>query len=471
MNSETTLFDWIRKCVILVPILIVLTAPVVPAASVTIRWDPNHPAPDGYRVFARKIDQAYDFSRPDWEGATASCTLHHLEGQYEYFFVIRAYDGALESSNSDEAHYVPPLTDNDDDGVTDDWETRFGLNPGSDDAGRDPDQDGISNRDEFRAGLNPNDPGVGTAPLTPKPLFPESYNLVERNPLLDAGDFSDADGDAHIATQWQVHDSVSGDCLLDVVSDRWLNLLRVPLLLLNEDETYQWRVRFFDSGGRASAWSARAYFTTQAADNDLNGNGIEDDQEGGAIQAHVTRSISSPIINCEPMDLAVASEDTVEAIEQMALIDPADLEIDETTPDRLPSAMLAYKLVLYQLGERALVTIHLTDPAPAGAKWIKYDAVNGWRDYSHHAAISADRLSVTVEVKDGGFGDADGVANGIIIDPAGLSTPPTVSTVGGGSAGRGRHICFIDAINNTSMTVRGPWQWAMVHMRRLLTNE
>ena len=81
------------------------------------------------------------------------------------------------------------------------------------------------------------------------------------------------------------------------MTNRWLNLLRVPLLLLNGDGTYSWRVRFFDSGGRASAWSARAYFTTQPAEDDLDGNGISDDQEGGVVQAQVTRSFSSPAIS------------------------------------------------------------------------------------------------------------------------------------------------------------------------------
>ena len=164
---------------------------------------------------------------------------------------------------------------------------------------------------------------------------------------------------------------------------------------------------------------------------DLDGNGISDDQEGGVVQAQVTRSLSSPTVTYEPTDLVVESEETVAEIEQMVLIDPNDLEIDETTPDRLPSAMLAYKLVLHRPGQRALVTINLSDPAPAGATWIKYDAVNGWQDYSHHATISADRRSVTVEVKDGGYGDADGVANGIIVDPAGLSIAPIAPAAGG----------------------------------------
>ena len=467
MNVKPTLFQRIRQSFMLVPLIIVMTAPAVTADSVTVSWDPNVPSPQGYRVFARKSQQAYNYSQPDWEGAAATCTLDNLEGQTEYYFVIRAYDGGIESADSAEAHYRPPDMDNDGDGIPDDWEVRFGLDPGADDADGDIDQDGISNRDEFRAGLEPDDPGLGAAPQRPEFLFPESDARVECNPLLDAGVFSDVDGDAHIATQWQVEDSGTGDILMDVVTDRWLNLLRVPLLLLNGDGAYRWRVRFFDSGGRASAWSARAYFTTQAADDDLDGNGIGDNPEDGVVQAPVTDSSTSPTITCEPTDLVVASEGTVAEIEQMAVIDPVEFEIDETTPDRLPSAMLAYKLVLHRPGQRALVTIKLSDPAPAGATWIKYDAVNGWKDYSHHAAISADRQSVTVEVKDGAYGDADGVANGIIIDPSGLSPAPPAATTAGGGGGGGS--CFISTIQNGSGTDHGPLQWVHLKMRRFLS--
>jgi hypothetical protein len=446
-NVKPSLFTFARIRFIFMILFIWLTTNAAVAASVTLRWDPSGPATDGYRLFARKSGQAYNYSQPDWEGNGVTATLNLLDDQTEYYIVVRAYKGSIESANSNEVRYVPPALPSDDDGMPDDWETRFGLNPQIDDAFLDLDHDGINNRDEFRAGLEPDDRGVGAAPLKPKLLFPKSHDQVERNPLLDAGNFSDADGDAHIATQWQVYHNGSTHCLLDVVTNRWLNLLRVPLLLLNGDATYSWRVRFFYSGGRASAWSARAYFTTQAADGDHDGNGISDDHEGGVVQARVTRSFSSPATGCEPTDLFVASQETVAEIEQMALVDPNELEIDETTPERLPSAMLAYKLVLHRPSQRALVTIGLSDPAPAGARWVKYDAVNGWRDYSQHAAISADRQSVTVEVKDGDYGDADGVANGIILDPAGLSTASTTATaaIAGGGGGGG---CFFTVIHD-----------------------
>ena len=61
--------------------------------------------------------------------------------------------------------------------------------------------------------------------------------------------------------------------------------------------------------------------------------------------------------------------------------------------------------------------MRLIEPAPSNINWYKYDPVNGWQDYSAHAPFSADMKSVTLELKDGDYGDADGVANGIIVDP------------------------------------------------------
>ena len=85
-----------------------LTTTAAVAASVTLRWDPNDTAPEGYRVFARKSDQAYRFSQPDWEGSGVTCTINHLEDQTEYCFVVRAFDGNLESVNSAEVRYLNP---------------------------------------------------------------------------------------------------------------------------------------------------------------------------------------------------------------------------------------------------------------------------------------------------------------------------------------------------------------------------
>lgn len=453
----------VRISAVIVPGILFFTALCAMAASVSLQWDPNNPPPDGYRVFARKSGQAYNYRQPDWEGTTVNCTIINLEDYTDYYFVVRAYEGSQESADSEEVHYIPAVTDNDGDGLPDGWEADFGLNPNIDDAEGDLDRDGISNSDEYRAGLEPDDPGEGAAPHPPEPLFPESLAQVSCNPLLELEAYSDADGDAHIGTQWQIYDTRSGDCLLDVISDRRLTELRVPMLLLNGGVDYHWRVRFFDSGGKASSWSINSHFTTETAENDFNGNGIDDDQEVGMIQADESRSLTSPAVTYAPTDIVAASEDTIAEIEQAVVLDPVDFEIDETTPARLPFAMLAYKLMLYQPGQRALVTIHLSNAAPVGTPWIKYDAVNGWQDYSHHAVFSADGQSVTIEVKDGGYGDADGVANGIIIDPSGLSVPDDAASVTAASGGGGGGGCFIATLQGTGPSRvdagSGIWQW------------
>ena len=61
-----------------------------------------------------------------------------------------------------------------------------------------------------------------------------------------------------------------------------------------------------------------------------------------------------------------------------------------------------------------------------------------------HAAFSADRQSVTLRLTDGGAGDLDGVANGVIIDPSGpdaLAGKENPAVTGGGRGGG----CFVPA--------------------------
>ena len=78
---------------------------------------------------------------------------------------------------------------------------------------------------------------------------------------------------------------------------------------------------------------------------------------------------------------------------------------------------------------------------PVNTTWYKYDSVNGWGDCSGISNISGAREIVLI-LEDGGIGDADGVANGVIIDPSGYGTAdsgaPALSAT---SSGGGE--CFI----------------------------
>ena len=56
-------------------------------------------------------------------------------------------------------------------------------------------------------------------------------------------------------------------------------------------------------------------------------------------------------------------------------------------------------------------------------QWWKYDASTGsWTNFdtTGRVAFAEDRMSVTLTLTDGGVGDADGIANGTIVDPSGL---------------------------------------------------
>jgi hypothetical protein len=90
-----------------------------------------------------------------------------------------------------------------------------------------------------------------------------------------------------------------------------------------------------------------------------------------------------------------------------------------------------------QEGGTVKVIIYLENPAPYEFTWYKYSTSNGWYDYGDYVELNADRDQVTLTLVDGGIGDDDGVANGVILDPSGLgSTPISYAPSGGG-------VCFI----------------------------
>jgi hypothetical protein len=82
----------------------------VQAAQVTLAWDSNNPAPDGYRVYQRLDGKSYDYSSRAWpragdDATQTKCTITGLSDDTTYHFVVRAYKGKVESGDSNEATY------------------------------------------------------------------------------------------------------------------------------------------------------------------------------------------------------------------------------------------------------------------------------------------------------------------------------------------------------------------------------
>jgi len=299
---------------------------------------------------------------------------------------------------------------------------------------------------------------------------------------LQAGPFSDNDvANYHNKSEWQLstNQNFTSNTFHRTSTDQ-LTSITIPQLVLLWGETYYWRVRYYDNYNIASEWSDPYSFTTilesieDSPNQDDNDNGIINSQEVDdsvdlnedeiADKDQSKTTISS--VNTEASDGQIGVEipeenTTIISIESAKSVDPATISDNENKPADMPLGVLLFTLKVANNGDTASVNIYFSKPMPIGAKWIKYDPINGWQDYGSHAVISPDRTSAKLDLKDGGYGDADGTENGIIVDPSGIGSPLTVSGEsfnpfasagsdsddgggdGGGSGGGG---CFVDTL-------------------------
>ncbi len=278
-------------------------------------------------------------------------------------------------------------------------------------------------------------------------------------PELKTESFSDPDsGDTHAQTEWQISTDPSFSSefvVLDVTSDSFLTSLTVPEFILDVNTSYYWRAKFYDDHDGPSEWSDFFTFTTITLnETDLNEDGIPDDQEVDEtvdLDDDGVPDIDQDDIKCVNTvvgdgQIGVKEGTNVTSIESLSSIDPDTIPDTENKPETLPLGLITFKLTVNNPGDTAEVTVYLSEAAPSDAKWYKYDSINGWQDYSDHATFSSDRKSVTLEFKDGDYGDADGTANGIIVDPSGLGSvtePVPAPTTGGGGGGGG---CFVATV-------------------------
>ena len=126
---------------------------------------------------------------------------------------------------------------------------------------------------------------------------------------------------------------------------------------------------------------------------------------------------------------------------------PSDAPGTRPADEDMPHGLLGININVDAPGGQAVVVIVLPEPAPEGFGWVKYIQGQGWFDFSSSAEYNADRTVVRLTLVDGGPGDADGAADGVIVDPSGPYKPasPFIPLpVGGGGDSKGG--CFINSI-------------------------
>ena len=485
-----------------------LTATVAHSyASVSLRWDANSPAPEGYRVFAREAGASYDYAHPIWENSLTTCTLTGLTEGVTYYFVVRAFEGDLESVDSEEVSYTAPLSDDDstndtdvdsdgdnvvdsqdlfpndpaewadndgdgvgdnmdadddNDGMTDVWELAHGSAPLTADGDLDADGDGVSNLDEFLASNGNDGTTDNSAPDAPVVDDATGTELVNLTPVLVCGEYFDSDSDVHSQTRWQISTEDDFSTLvLDATSTNQLYSYTVGEMVLDADTIYFWRVQFIDANNEASEWSDTATFTTMSAESlgDADFNGVPDSQAADET-ADVNENGIVDIIENNLMTINTVEGQTTVGVETLS--DTATLvSIKSISSDSIADqsvdvgfGLIGFKLFLQEGVSTASVEIHFSQQVPTDAKLYKHSIEHGWQEYEN-AVFAADGKSVTLVLEDGGQGDEDGVVNGVIVDPSGIvyedsseETAPDDSaslSTADSSGGAGGGGCFISA--------------------------
>ena len=483
-------------------------------ADIHLQWSPNsEPSLSGYKIYYGTGSR--DYSHSIDIGNTTEYTLSGLDEGVTYYLALTAYDTDNHESDfspelvhtmeysqaetpavgdqandsdgdgvSDEQDDFPQDAteyrdtdgdgqgdaadaDDDNDGMPDVWELAYGLDPLTDDAAADFDGDGHSNLDEYNQSTEPDQHESNLHPDAPQLLSPGDDQSVGLTPLLQTGEFYDPNvDDVHDQTRWKILRADDEFCILDVTSYSALTSLRVPKLILEEDTDYIWQVLFIDNQGAASAWSQSGHLTTGLFEQDTDSNGVLDEQEVGptvdldedGVVDQDQTDIKSVVTATGDFEVGISLQDaenvdSIVSVQSEACAETGAILAGPDAPDFLAFGLIHFKLRVNEPGAEALVTIHLSEPAYDDGVWYKYDPITGeWLDYSDFTSFSADRRTAYLTLTDGGVGDTDGVANGVIIDPLALSTETDHSSdgdsavediAGSQSSGGGGGGCFI----------------------------
>ncbi len=162
-------------------------------------------------------------------------------------------------------------------------------------------------------------------------------------------------------------------------------------------------------------------FTIHVGDvwEDSDSDGVPD----GIDTSPTDATEATPILDSGDVVVIKAPVGTMLSNTQILAINDASLStIDKPNDVTFDHGVIAFHLKGLNVGETRNVTITYSGEIPSGARIYKI-MPDGYVDFSDHATINYVNSTVTITLVDGGAGDADGVANGVIVDPVALATP------------------------------------------------
>jgi len=108
-------------------------------------------------------------------------------------------------------------------------------------------------------------------------------------------------------------------------------------------------------------------------------------------------------------------------IEDLTALKESDLPEENSDLD-FPHGLFEFNITGLTPGETVTVSIDFPQNIPTTAQYWKYHTPQGWYQLPTMGSNDGDNI-ITIQLTDGGIGDDDGVANGVIVDQGGPGLP------------------------------------------------
>jgi hypothetical protein len=219
----------------------------------------------------------------------------------------------------------------------------------------------------------------------------------------------------------------SGNPVAGTVTSAGATATFAPTAVLANGTTYTATVTTGakDLAGNGLAQSRAWSFTTITGTSDTDGDGMPDN-----LDAFPNDNRKGTVPN--PMggqgttiDTSSTAGTRLMGADAMADTDASLNQTGKPAGFEFANGVIAFRVAGLAPGGTASVVLTFPASIPAGAKIFKIDS-GGFHEFPG-AVISGN--TVTLALTDGGTGDADRVANGVIDDPVGLATPAAATPV------------------------------------------